>query len=185
MVQSQCAQLAGSDADDAEYTVPCDIMKGYTQCFFGYGKYMCLGGRVLEGVRTLLDCCSWYADSFVDPSCLTSLILPPQFLFQNSVKKTNCVSFRTLTKYISKLCADEQKRLDRRFKRLKMPKYIREYGEYLRLFEEQQEQEELDLPTATLEGYDTGSTRCVCRCACVYVRGCTWMWMAQIEQKRQ
>merc|ERR1712087_953718 len=102
------------------------------------------------------DCCSWYDDAFVDPSCLTSLILPPQFLFADSVKLTNAVSFKMLTKYVSSLCADHQKRLDRRFKSLKVAKYIKEYEEYLRDFEDALQ---LQMTTATLEGYDTNSSR--------------------------
>ena len=153
------SSLDATDDDDDDYSVPLEIEKGYTQCFFGYGKYLHLNGRAVEGIRTLLDCCVWYADAFVDPSCLTSLILPPQFLFQDSVKKTNCVSFRTLSKFVSKLCADEQKRLDREFKKLKVAKFIKEYDAHLNAYLAQND--DFDLPTATLEGYDTNSTRSV------------------------
>ncbi len=101
-----------------EYIIPNEINKWYTECFFGYGKYLCQNKRKFEGIHNLLECALWYSKSLVDLSCLTSLVLPPQFLFQDSVKKRHCINFRTLTK-----C--------KKFKKLNMNKYINEYNKYL------------------------------------------------------
>ena len=120
----------------SEYSVPEEIVKGYTECFFGYGKYLYKNNRTKEGIHNLLDCASWYDDSFVDPSCLSSLVLPPQFLFQDSVKKRHCINFRTLTKFVSKILGDEQKRLDKTFKQMNIPKYQREYEQYVQQWQE-------------------------------------------------
>eukprot|EP01084_Bolivina_argentea_P204031 348389_1 len=135
LLQSE-SETATNDISD-DYTIPLEINKGYTECFFGYGKYLCQNKRKKEGIHNLLECASWYNDSFVDPSCLTSLILPPQFLFQDSVKKRHCINFRTLTKYISKSLIDQQKYLDKKFKKINMNKYINEYNQYLDEFQKE------------------------------------------------
>ena len=49
--------------EDEEYMVPLDIIIGYTQCYFGYGKYLTQSHRIGEGVEHLLDCCAWYDTS--------------------------------------------------------------------------------------------------------------------------
>eukprot|EP01084_Bolivina_argentea_P171467 297064_1 len=116
-------------ADSSSYIVPHDIVKGYTEVFFAYGKYLVLNHRLKEGIHNLLECASWYADSFVDPSRFSSLVLPPQFLLQDSVKK-NCINFNSLSKYISRVLRDEQRRLDKQFTHTNMTKYIEEYEEY-------------------------------------------------------
>ena len=127
-----------------EYVVPTEITKGYTECFFGYGKYLYKINRIKEGIHNLLQCASWYDDNFVDPSCLTSLILPPQFLFQDSVKKRHCINFRTLAKFISKILSDKQKKLDKQFKQLNIAKYQREYDQYVLQW---QERNIINIPT--------------------------------------
>eukprot|EP01083_Nonionella_stella_P313044 1121885_1 len=133
LMQSESETVTGS----SEYVVPHEIIKGYTECFFGYGKYLCQNKRVKEGVHNLLECASWYDDSFVDPSCLTSLVLPPQFLFQDSVKKRHCINFRTLTKYISRILGEEQRHLDKRFKQMNMQTKIKEYEQYLEAYQDE------------------------------------------------
>jgi len=137
IMQSE-SEMTDLELDVEEYLVPEEITKAYTECFFAYGKYLTKNQRVKEGIINLLQCASWYDDSFVDPSCLTSLVLPPQFLFQDSVKKRHCINFKTLCKFISKLISDEQKKLDQQFKRLNIAKYQREYNIYLSKWEQEQ-----------------------------------------------
>lgn len=134
LIQSESAEAV--TLESMEYSVPEEIVKGYTECFFGYGKYLYKNNRTQDGIHNLLDCASWYDDSFVDPSCLSSLVLPPQFLFQDSVKKRHCINFRTLTKFVSKILGDEQKRLDKVFKQMNIPKYQREYDQYVQQWQE-------------------------------------------------
>ena len=62
--------IAQSESDDVgcdtdEYVVPDDINKGYMQCFFGFGKFLCINNRVKEGIHNLLECATWYKDSVV------------------------------------------------------------------------------------------------------------------------
>ena len=57
--------------EDADYMVPLDIIIGYTQCYFGYGKYLTQCDRIQDGVDCLLDCCAWYHDCFTDPVTLS------------------------------------------------------------------------------------------------------------------
>ena len=134
LIQSESTEAA--TLENMEYHVPEEIVKGYTECFFGYGKFLYKNNRMQDGIHNLLDCASWYDDSFVDPSCLSSLVLPPQFLFQDSVKKRHCINFRTLTKFVSKILGDEQKRLDKVFKQMNIPKYQREYEQYVQQWQE-------------------------------------------------
>lgn len=62
----------GTDSD--EYAVSDEINKGYTECFFGFGKFLCIIGRFKEGIHNLLECATWYKDSVlffpIDPQVM-------------------------------------------------------------------------------------------------------------------